>query len=85
MQVHLFRGPGRVFGVTSEQSGANLPSTYAPWTAFKTIELQKGQPTPGLDVDECLRDLQTYGVHVTDAHVRITEEAIRQSAGAGKK
>jgi len=50
---------------------------YAPWTAFKTIELQNDIPTPGVDVNDCLRDLETYGVHITDAHVRITEDAIR--------
>jgi hypothetical protein len=77
MQVHIFRGPGRVFGCTTESSGANLPSKYAPWTAFKTVELKEGEPTPGLAVDDCLHDLETYGVHVTDAHVRITEDAVR--------
>jgi hypothetical protein len=79
MQVHIFRGPGRVFGVTTQLSGANLPSQYAPWVAFKTAELHEGEPMPGLNVDECLRDLETYGVHVTDAHIRITEDALRQS------
>lgn len=56
---------------------ANLPAKYAPWTAFKTIELERGTRTPGLDVDECLEDLETHGLHVTDAHVRITEQAMR--------
>lgn len=77
MQAHVFRGPGRVFAVTTDPSGANLPSKYAPWTAFKRIELQKDTPTPGVDVNDCLRDLEAYGVHITDAHVRITESAIR--------
>jgi hypothetical protein len=77
MQVHIFRGPGRVFGFTTDSSGANLPPKYAPWTAFKTIELQKDQPVPSVDVNDCLNDLESFGVHVTDAHVRITEEAIR--------
>ena len=77
MQVHLFRGPGRVFGVTAEPTGANLPSKYAPWTAFKTIDLQRGQHTPGLHVDECLDDLEEFGMHITDAHVRITEDALK--------
>ena len=76
MQVHLFRGPGRVFAVTTDAAGANLPPKYAPWAAFKTIDLQQGVATPGLDVDECWRDLETYGLHVTDAHKRITEEAL---------
>lgn len=77
MQAHVFRGPGRVFAVTTDPSGDNLPSKYAPWTAFKTIELQEGVPTPGLVVDDCLRDLEVHGVHITEAHVRITEDAIR--------
>ena len=77
MQVHIFRGPGRVFAFTIDPSGTNLPSKYAPWTAFKTVELQKDVPTPGVDVNDCLSDLQAHGVHVTDAHVRITEDAIR--------
>ena len=77
MQVHIFRGPGRVFGFTTQSSGANLPARHAPWVAFKTVELRSGERTPGVDTDDCLRDLETYGVHVTDAHVRITEEATR--------
>jgi hypothetical protein len=77
MQVHIFRGPGRVFGFTAEPSGANLPSKYAPWTAFKVIEMLKGEQTPGVDVDECLHDLEKFGMHITDGHVRITEEAVR--------
>jgi len=77
MQAHVFRGPGRVFAVTTDPSGANLPSKYAPWTAFKRIELQKDTPTPGVDVNDCLRDLEAYGVHITDAHIRATESAIQ--------
>ena len=77
MQVHLFRGPGRVFAVSADSSGADLPPKYAPWAPFKTLELRRGEPTPGLDVDECLDDLEVYGVHVTDAHARITEQALR--------
>ncbi len=75
MQTYLFRGPGRIFGVTGEATGANLPQRYAPWTAVKAVEMIRGQPMPGVEVDDCLGDLEIYGFHVTDAHVRITEEA----------
>ena len=78
MQVHVFKGPGRVFAVTTDAAGANLPSKYAPWAAFKSIELQRGVATPGLDVEECWSDLEMYGLHVTDAHQRITEQALSQ-------
>jgi len=77
MQVHIFRGAGRIFAFTAQPSGENLPSKYAPWSEFKTIELHKGEHTPGVDADECLSDIEAYGIHVTDAHARITEDAIR--------
>jgi hypothetical protein len=80
MQVHLFRGPGRVFGFTGDQSGANLPAQFAPWAPFKTVEMTEGEAMPGVVVDECLADLAAFGVHVTDAHVRITEQAVQRSA-----
>jgi hypothetical protein len=62
--------------VTTQEDGANLPHRHAPWATFKTIDIERGKATPGLDVDECLRDLEVHGVHVTDAHRRITEEAL---------
>lgn len=76
MIVHLFRGPGRVFGCTEDATGGNLPAKFAPWNAFKSIELRRGEPTPGLSTDECLDDLQAHGFHITDAHVRITDSVL---------
>ncbi len=73
MQVHIFRGPGRVFGFTNDEAGANLPSRYAPWTHFKTLEMTRGDATPGVNTGECLDDIETHGYHLTNAHVRITE------------
>ena len=75
MQVYILRGPGRDFGFTENEAGANLPSRYAPWTHFKTVEVNRGVPTPGgLSTDACLDDIERYGYHLTDAHVRITEQ-----------
>jgi hypothetical protein len=74
MLVHIFRGPGRVFGFTEDATGANLPSQFSPWTAFKSIDLSRdGEPRPGVDTNECLEDIEKHGFHITDAHVRITE------------
>ncbi|HEY2444884.1 MAG TPA: hypothetical protein VGI20_04015 [Rhizomicrobium sp.] len=78
MQVYVFRGPGRVFGFTGVATGENLPSRFAPWTVFKTIELSRdGAPVPGVNAAECLDDIEKCGFHITDAHVRITESAIQ--------
>jgi hypothetical protein len=76
MQVHIFRGPGRVFGVTQDPAGVNLPDHYAPWAAFKSIELHRDEPQSGVDVNACLDDIAAYGFHLTDAHVRIDPRAI---------
>jgi hypothetical protein len=76
MQVQVFRGIGRVFAVTESGNADILPERYAPWTPFKTLELVPGQTQPGLKVDDCLDDIARYGIHVTDAHVRITEQAV---------
>lgn len=74
MQVYLFRGLGRVFGITTVETGDNLPAKFAPWTAFKTIELNRGETVAGVDSEECLDDIEAYGFHVTDAHVRIIQD-----------
>ena len=76
MEVHIFRGPGRVFGVTADATGANLPAQAGPWESFKAITLTRGEPTPGVDVADCLDDIEKYGFHVTDAHIRITDRLI---------
>jgi len=77
MLVHIFRGPGRVFGVTEDATGGNLPGKFAPWTAFKSIELSRGgEARAGVNTEECLADIEKHGFHITDAHVRITESVI---------
>jgi hypothetical protein len=76
MMVHLFRADGRVFGITADAGGANLPQGYGAWVPFKSIELVRGQPQPGVHVEECLDDVERFGFHLTDAHVRITEQAL---------
>jgi hypothetical protein len=76
VQVYSFRGTGRVFGFTSDSAGANLPPGYGPWAPFKTLEMARGTPVPGVNVDECLDDIEAHGFHITDAHVRITQRAL---------
>ena len=76
MQVHIFRGPGRVFGFTEDATGSNLPSQFGPWNTFKAISLSReGEPTPGVIASDCLDDIKKYGFHITDAHARITDRA----------
>ncbi len=36
----------------------------------------RGQAQPGVNVDGRQDDIAAYGFHLTDAHVRITEQAL---------
>jgi hypothetical protein len=74
MQVHIFRGSGRVFGFTLNGTGENLPARFGPWTAFKALDLNRGDAQTNFDVNECLDDIEKFGFHLTDAHVRITDD-----------
>jgi prostaglandin-E synthase 1 len=77
MEVHLFKGTGRVFGFTADSSGANLSLRCGPWSPFKVLDMNRdGSPIPGVNVEDCLNDIERYGLHVTDAHVRITESVL---------
>jgi hypothetical protein len=76
MHVHAFRGTGRVFGFTMDATGSNLPTQYAPWSPFKTLDLTRGSELHGVRVDECLDDIDQHGIHLTEAHVRITDRVI---------
>ena len=76
MKLHIFRGEGRVFAFTLDSDGNNLPTKHGPWSTFKSVDLVRGQTQPGVDVEQCLDDIEQHGLHVTDAHIRITEQAI---------
>ena len=75
MQVHIFRGSGRVFGFTTDSAGENLPSHHGPWAAFNILEMVRGEAQPGVNMDDCLDDIDQLGFHLTDAHVRISPQA----------
>jgi len=72
MQVHIFRGQGRVFGFTLDKRGTNLPARHGPWSPFKVLDMHPDEPHRGVDVNACLDDIEQYGFHLTDAHERIT-------------
>jgi hypothetical protein len=76
MLVHTFRGPERIFVITADETGKTLPAAFGPWTAFKTLEINRDEPQAGVNVNECLDDIAAHGFHLTNAHVRITDQAL---------
>jgi hypothetical protein len=79
MRVHIFRGPDRIFGFTADNDARNLPQQYAPWAGFKTLDVVRETSQQSFDVNECLDDIEKYGFHLTNAHVRITEQVAAKS------
>jgi len=47
MQVHIFRGTGRVFGFIPIADSETLPAHYGPWAVFRTLDMAKGEVRPG--------------------------------------
>jgi hypothetical protein len=77
MQIHVFRGIGRIFGFTEDDEGTNLPPRHGPWIYDKTLDMNRGEePRAAVKTDECLDDIEKHGFHITDAHTRITESAL---------
>lgn len=72
MILHIFKGSERVFAVTPDEAGSNLPSRHGPWERFKVMDMHPNEPQAGVDVNECLQDIDRYGMHLTRSHERIT-------------
>ena len=51
-------------------TAADLPGARA------LLDVHRDEPQPGFDVNECLEDIEAHGFHLTDAHVRITDQAV---------
>jgi NADPH-dependent 2,4-dienoyl-CoA reductase/sulfur reductase-like enzyme len=65
MQIHTFHGPIRIFGFTVHLAGGELSECYAPWTAFKPLELRHDEQEPAVNPSQCPNDIEAYGVHIT--------------------
>ncbi len=73
MKVYIFSGPNNVFGYTSDDTGANLPSASGPWALFKTIEMTDGETGRiGVNSADALADINRQGYHLTRTVVQAT-------------
>lgn len=72
-----FQGHRSRFRLTKDGTAANLPGQYGPWSAFKVVKMTRDEPIQGgVNTDECIDDIEKYGFHLTDAHIRITERVV---------
>jgi hypothetical protein len=53
-----------------------IPGQYGPWSVFKIVEMSGDEPKQSVNIDECIDDIEKYGFHLTDAHIRITERVV---------
>lgn len=76
MIIQVFRGAGRVCAFVRVELQEALPRRYGPWECLASIELTRGEAHPSVLVNDCLDDIADFGVHVTDAGIRITPDAL---------
>lgn len=77
MQVHIFKGKGRIYGFTEDATGANLPSQHGPWSQHKTLDMNRGEtPRIAVNTDEALDDIEKQGFHVIRTEIVVTESGL---------
>ncbi|WP_432814404.1 hypothetical protein [Sphingorhabdus sp.] len=74
MQVHVFKGKGKVYGFTLDATGANLPASHGPWTPSKSIDMQRGEtPRIAVNTDAALDNIEKHGFHLQGVSIVSTE------------
>ena len=70
MKVHVFQGPGDLFGLTTDGTGSNLPPQPQAWRLFKVIDVRPGSgPLIGADSDEILAGIKATGYFLANVSV----------------
>jgi len=72
MIVHIFKGAADWFGVTTNETGQNLPPERGPWTHFKVSTLVPGQTLIAMDADEAIEAINARGYFLCQARVEVS-------------
>jgi len=70
MKIHIFQGQSDTFGLTPDETGANLPPQHGPWKQFKVVEMKAGgRPLIGASPDEVLAAVEKEGFFLSNVSV----------------
>ena len=71
---------------TRDPAGANLPSNLPNfaslyWANYPKVQvnIDRGQPVPGLNVDDCLRDIERNGFHIVPVRVQAAKDVLAKA------
>jgi hypothetical protein len=76
MMVYVFNSAknAKVYGFTSDATGANLPAQEGPWNPFKSLEMNAGEKGRiGVDTDAVLMGIADRGHYLTAAEIKFEE------------
>jgi hypothetical protein len=74
MYVYVFQGAEDFLGFAAHSDGLNLPAANGPWVLVNRLIISEGDDDrPMVQTRECLRDISTYGYHVTQGRRRVTD------------
>lgn len=70
MQVEVYVGDSGCFAVVPQGGSAKLPVAEGPWGKLKDLDLaQDGEARAGLDVGQCLEDIERQGYHISEVRL----------------
>ena len=75
MLVHVFRGGRPDFRLYAKRNGGEPAGTLWALDRVQNARDEQRSGSTGMTVDACQDDIDAYGFHLTDAHVRITQHA----------
>ncbi len=74
MLVYVFKSFDGVYGFTKSETGENLPSNCAPWTSFKSIQLNEHDaPRFGLKAPEAMKIIDRDGYYLSKISIKFEE------------
>jgi len=79
MKVYLFNSEKHrnMYGFTPDQTGGNLPKEFGPWSKFKELDVNPGEPPrAGVKTEDILDGIKRDGFHLARVEIKVTEAIV---------
>lgn len=76
--VHLFAGTNHAWGMTADETGANLPDQHRPWRFVKSVDRSDPRFRVGRDREMLAEvDARGFSVSIAEAKIEIPPPIVR--------
>jgi hypothetical protein len=76
--VHLFAGTDHAWGMTADETGANLPDRFRPWRFIKSFDRSDPRFRAGRDRETLAEvDASGFSVSIVEAKIEVPPPVVR--------